>query len=255
MAAHGDHRCERYTTRGVFCGFHRRFSNPTLPGACDPTRCQAVARGWLVRRQWRLRGPGALRDRRDISLLNDTELVTGTSWEAFPPERWFAIQDAAGVFWFDAGSLWRWIRDKSTPTNPYNRQPLPLADVLRLRRVLRVWGPAEALAIPDAVTGGVSFCSLASLLAGIDMSPEPWLDMSRSNRTAVLQVFGQLWAMLPVSSRVAWMPREFVDPGGMYHLSHEAAGVRFFEVLLGLLDAAREPVPVLSLALAARIVS
>ena len=108
----------------------------------DPTRIQAIVRGWLVRRLIRLAGPGALHR---VNLSNDEELVSCDSKDQVSPLDYFAFEENGKIWWFNFDTLWKWCIKTLEPTNPYTR--CPVSPDIR-KRVREVWALRVRRRIP-----------------------------------------------------------------------------------------------------------
>lgn len=100
-------------------------------------KCQAIARGWLVRSHLRLAGPGVLK-RKDLA--NDEELVTCEESTRQYPFDYFAFIEGDKTWWFDFGSLWVWSLKSAEPSNPYTKVPLSTETRKRLREMWAMRG-------------------------------------------------------------------------------------------------------------------
>jgi hypothetical protein len=93
---------------------------------------QKIWRGFCIRKRIIECGPGALKR----SLChNDEEMVTMESKHRQYPLDYFSFEEGGKVFWFDIESIARCVFDKSTPVNPYTRQPITLETRKRLRKI------------------------------------------------------------------------------------------------------------------------
>lgn len=95
-------------------------------------KCQALVRGWLVRKRLSYAGIGVLR-RADVS--NDEDIITCAEKDKVHPFDFFSFEENGKVWWFEFAGLWTWcIRN---PINPYTKVPLTSDTRKRLRTV---WG-------------------------------------------------------------------------------------------------------------------
>lgn len=132
--------CPTNALRGhTLCGRHARMRSPVLwrdaAGATRTTtiaKCQALVRGWLVRKRLSYAGTGVLR-RADVS--NDEDIITCAEKDKVHPFDFFSFEENGKVWWFEFAGLWTWcIRN---PINPYTKVPLSSDTRKRLRTV---WG-------------------------------------------------------------------------------------------------------------------
>lgn len=108
-------------------------------------RAQAMIRGWLVRKRIALAGPGAMRR---TNLANDEDLITCADAGRVSPLNYFAFEENGKTWWFEFGSLWRWVVRSTEPVNPYTK--VPLSSETR-RRIREVWASRRRRgeSIPD----------------------------------------------------------------------------------------------------------
>lgn len=122
----------------TLCGRHARSKTVTLwtdankDNSARMCKAQALVRGWLVRSRLALAGPGVLR-RKDLA--NDEDLETCETSDRVHPYDYFAFEEAGKVWWFQVGTLWRWVIRKQTPSNPYTKVPLTTDTRKRLRAI------------------------------------------------------------------------------------------------------------------------
>lgn len=120
----------------VLCGRHIRCKHVTLWVSTQQekskilSRCQAVIRGWLVRKRLKLAGPGVL-CRKD--LVNDDDLVTCESKDKQHPFDYFGLEESGKLWWFDWETIWNWTMRCVSPVNPYTKVPLTMETRRRLR--------------------------------------------------------------------------------------------------------------------------
>jgi hypothetical protein len=125
----------RALPRHSLCGIHAKAKTAEIwrdvrEKDVRITKCQSVARRWLVVRRLRLGGPGVLCRK---NLANDEELVTCTEVNRQHPFSYFAFTENGKTWWFDFDSLWTWSLKSDIPTNPYTREPLQTDVRRRLR--------------------------------------------------------------------------------------------------------------------------
>ncbi len=104
-----------------------------------------MIRGWLVRKRIALAGPGAMRR---TNLANDEDLITCADAGRVSPLNYFAFEENGKTWWFEFGSLWRWVVRSTEPVNPYTK--VPLSSETR-RRIREVWASRRRRgeSIPD----------------------------------------------------------------------------------------------------------
>jgi len=111
-------------------------------------KCQALARGWLVRSHLRLAGPGVLKRK---GLANDEELVTCEESTRQYPFDYFAFVEGDKTWWFDFGSIWVWSLKSIEPSNPYTKVPLTTETRKRLREMWAMRGRRRLLNPPEPI--------------------------------------------------------------------------------------------------------
>lgn len=120
----------------VLCGRHIRCKEVTLWATTQQHKskllipCQALIRGWLVRKRLKLAGPGVLSRK---ELVNEDDLVTCESKDKQHPFDYFAFEEAGKRWWFDWETLWLWSLRSIRPVNPYTKVPLSIETRRRLR--------------------------------------------------------------------------------------------------------------------------
>lgn len=118
-----------------FCGKHIRCKNPrvwTQVNRIDDhvIRIQTIWRGWWVRNQLSLAGPGVLRR---SGIQNEDELVSCDPVQMIQPFNYFAFEEAGKIWAFDIRSLISWFHKGTNPSNPYTKQDIPLKVRQRFR--------------------------------------------------------------------------------------------------------------------------
>lgn len=122
----------------TLCGMHvktknvQRWKEVHVKSLQKLVRFQAICRGWFVRRFFKLAGPGVLR-RTGVLYANTEELVSGEDVLTASPRTYFAFVENGKVFWFEIGTLWKWIAQSVYPTNPYTKSPIDSETLHRLR--------------------------------------------------------------------------------------------------------------------------
>ena len=132
------------------CGNHARAKHITLwkderEKDSRVIKCQAVARGWFVRRFLSLAGPGVLCRK---GLANDEELVSCDEASRQHPFDYFAFVENDKIWWFSFGTIWTWSLKSVEPSNPYTRAPLT-TEVRKRLRELWAFRLHHSIAVPD----------------------------------------------------------------------------------------------------------
>jgi hypothetical protein len=117
------------------CGVHARTKRPRLwideHGVREKgTLVWRLWRGYLVRKQLKMAGPGVLKR----SLChNEEEIVSMDSIKSIHPLEYFGFEEGGKVYGFDVRTMLEGMIRNRTPTNPYTRQPLSMEARKRLR--------------------------------------------------------------------------------------------------------------------------
>jgi len=132
-----------------FCGTHAKAKTSEIwkdirEKDIRITKCQAIARRWLVLQKIRLGGPGVL-NRKDLA--NDEELVTFTESSRQHPFSYFAFKESDKTWWFDFDTIWVWSLKSVEPANPYTRVPLT-TDVRKRLREMWAYRLRHGISIP-----------------------------------------------------------------------------------------------------------
>lgn len=112
-------------------------------------RAQALVRGWLIRKFFRLCGPGVLSR---ANLANDEEIVTCEEKGRQSPHTYFAFKENDKVWWFEFASLWTWASRSFVPSNPYTKVPLSTETRKRLREMW-AYRRRHSLPVPEEPAG------------------------------------------------------------------------------------------------------
>jgi hypothetical protein len=134
-------QCTSNALRGLlFCGKHikcrdKRIWSELSGNNNNALIIQKVWKGYFIRTKMKLAGPGVL-NRKECH--NSEELVTMDDKMKVHPLNYFAFMEADKLYWFDIRSLYQYIRNTSTPTNPYTRQPIPLDIRKNLRKLCQI---------------------------------------------------------------------------------------------------------------------
>lgn len=124
----------------TLCGRHAKMKHPILwvdshkKEESGIVKCQALVRGWILRKYMRLCGPGVL-CRKD--LINDEDLVTCEDKNRQHPFDYFGVEENGKIWWFDFGTIYTWCSKSIEPTNPYSKTPFPSDVRRRLREIWR----------------------------------------------------------------------------------------------------------------------
>jgi hypothetical protein len=180
----------------TLCGRHARMKAPVRWADVHRNkspriaRVQSLIRGWLFRKRLALGGPGVLCRK---NLANDEELVTCMEKERQHPLEYFAFEENGKVWWFDFSSLWRWVIQTHTPTNPYTK--VPLSNETR-RRLRDVWGyqirhkltvPPESSSYSQRLQQRWNvLCQLFADNGFIDVHPNNFLNLHRVELQSML---------------------------------------------------------------------
>lgn len=165
-------------------------------------RCQAVIRGWLVRRRLLLCGPGALRCRVTV---NEDDPVTLERRGDVHPFSYFGLEENGKVFWFEFDTLYKWCLQSPTPVNPLTKVRLSKDTRTRLREG---WSyrqrrgmvmPSESKHFRERVLGRWNIlCQLFEDYGFGEIDPTSFLSLSKSQyRTIFLLVRDDLSVTLP----------------------------------------------------------
>jgi hypothetical protein len=145
------HQCQAKCLLGhVLCGRHAKAKCVILWADANKNRtrgvirCQALVRGWLVRRRLAMAGPGVL-SRKDLA--NDEDVITYIEKERQHPFSYFAFEENGKTWWFDFDSLYRWSTHSHEPSNPYTKTPLT-TDVRKRLRDMWSYRQRHQLSLP-----------------------------------------------------------------------------------------------------------
>ena len=121
-----------------FCGKHIRCKNPrvwTQVNNIDKhiVKIQSFWRGWWLRNQLKLAGPGVLQRK---VIHNEDELVTCDSVSSIHPLDYFAFEEGGKIYAFDIRSLITWFHKGTQPINPQTKQEIPLEVRHRFRELV-----------------------------------------------------------------------------------------------------------------------
>lgn len=129
-------RCNRPALNGLLlCGVHSRSKAPKLwthVHGIDSKliQVQKLWRGYFVRKQLQLAGPGVLKR----SLCNNSdELITLDSIQTVSPFDYFGFEEGGKVYGFDIRTIIDALH--RTTTNPFTRQPLSIESRKRIREI------------------------------------------------------------------------------------------------------------------------
>lgn len=96
-------------------------------------RIQTLWRGWRIRNQLKLAGPGVLR--RSI-VHNEDELVSCDPVAKIDPFNYFSFEEGGKIYAFDIRSLISWFHKGTHPMNPYTKQDIPMDVRHRFRELV-----------------------------------------------------------------------------------------------------------------------
>lgn len=97
------------------------------------TILQSLARRFLVKRQIRWAGPGAMHRK---ECVNDEEMVTFEDKANVSPLEYFGWEESGKVWWMSQVSALQLLREDLRPVNPYTKVPWSLETRKRLRHIL-----------------------------------------------------------------------------------------------------------------------
>lgn len=183
-------------TRPVYghtlCGRHARCKHPVLWADVHRTRhaglirAQALVRGFLLRRQLALGGPGVL-SRKDLA--NDDDLATLTETARMCPFDYFGFAENGKTWAFEFPTLFAWVLRTATPVNPYTKVPLS-TDVRK--RLFRMWAyrvrhrraPSLTMDARDQLRHTANYLAQIFVDNGFtDIGPQSFLDLPKSTWT------------------------------------------------------------------------
>jgi len=193
----------------TLCGRHAKCKKAVLWADVHASRgtglvrCQAVVRGWLVRRRLVVCGPGALRIK---GCVNDEDPVTLERREDVHPFSYFGVEENGRVFWFEFDTLYKWCLRSPSPVNPFTKVRLSNNARTRLREG---WSyrqrrgmllPSESKHFRERVLGRWTIlCQLFEDYGFGEIDPTSFLSLTKSHyRTIFLIVRDDLSVSLPV---------------------------------------------------------
>jgi hypothetical protein len=155
-------------------------------------RCQAIARGWSVRRHLRIAGPGVLR--RGI-VANDEDVISYNDKNRIHPFNYFAFEESSKIWCFEFGSIWSWMSRSAEPVNPYTKVPLSL-DVRRrlrelwyIRSIKRLAPLVETSTLEERIEQRWTIlCQIFSENGFVDATPDQFIQLPRSAYVAVFRM-------------------------------------------------------------------
>lgn len=176
----------------TLCGRHARSKHPMLWADVNRTRhaglirAQAVVRGFLLRRQLALGGPGVLK-RGDLA--NEEDLATLSDTRSMSPFDYFGFTENGKTWAFEFPTLFAWVLRTATPVNPYTK--VPLATDVR-KRLFRMWSyrirhrraPSLAMDLRDQLRHTANYLAQVFTDNGFtDIGPQSFLDLPKSTWT------------------------------------------------------------------------
>ncbi len=129
-------RCPNNALPGIkFCGVHSKLKTHRLWVDVNDIEKRArliarVWRGYFVRKQLKLAGPGVLRRSK---CHNQEEVLSFEPIKSVDPFDYFGFQENDKIYGFDIRTIIDSSNRNTVPINPYTRQPLQLEDRKRLR--------------------------------------------------------------------------------------------------------------------------
>lgn len=195
-------RCQAPALKGIiFCGKHAKVKTPRLWAVVvnadrHASVIQKLWKGYNVRRQISLAGPGAMKR----SLChNDEDIVTFESKNNVSPLDYFSFEETGKIWWFDVRSMLQYSLNNIIVTNPYTRQPLPIEAKERLRSIylhrIRNNQPNSysesntKLTIQEHVSQNwIQLCKILELNAFIDITPRVFSTLNRIRYLVFLQL-------------------------------------------------------------------
>lgn len=146
-------------------------------------RAQAWVRGFLVRRQLALGGPGVLRR---TDLANPEDLYTMTETSRISPFDYFGFTETGKTWAFEFPTLFMWVLRSADPVNPYTK--VPLSTETR-KRLFRMWSYRVRHRRAPVLTGD-QLRHTANYLAQIfvdngflDIGPQSFLELPKATWT------------------------------------------------------------------------
>ncbi len=146
-----------------------------------------VWRGYSVRNQIKLAGPGALSRKR---CNNEDELISLDSIAKINPFDYFGFEEAGMIYGFDVRTILTILNENAVPLNPYTRQPFSIETRKRLRSLfgyrLRHKLPIyHENAIPKSMNKvltnrWVQLCQIIEENGFFDINPNLFLGMNRT---------------------------------------------------------------------------
>lgn len=204
-----EEKCNSPALKGIlFCGKHAKIKNPRIWSSVvkadvPAIQIQKIWRGYYLRKQISLAGPGALRR----SLChNDEDIVTFESKNNVSPLDYFAFEENNKIWWFDVRTILQHADTQLIVTNPFTRQPLSQDANQRIRNIylfrLRTNRPilhidsTGNLKAEDVIRQNwIHLCKILELNAFIDVQPRMF---STLNCTQFFILFSLLYADMKV---------------------------------------------------------
>jgi hypothetical protein len=218
-------RCLNHALKGlIFCGVHSRVKNPriwTQVNGFDSkvVKIQKIWRGYSLRKQLSLAGPGVLKR----SLCNnEDELITLESIRLIHPSDYFGFEESGKVYGFDIRSIIDSLH--RTGANPFTRQPLSIESRKRIRQLygyrlrhkLENYYEHNILKTPDSLLQNrwVQVCQIIEENGFYDIHPNTFVGLNKTQLYIFLNMIlndAQAWAAEHKSSAskrykyVAWI--------------------------------------------------
>jgi hypothetical protein len=195
----------------TLCGRHAKCKRAVLWSEIHTSRgtglvrCQALIRGWLVRRHMRLSGPGVCSR---SQLMNDEDPVTLEGKHEVHPFSYFGVKENGKVFWFTFDTIYKWCLRSPVPMNPFTKVPLSKEARIRVREG---WSyrqrrgiplPSESMQYEERILGRWTIlCQLFEDYGFGEIDPSSFLDLTKSQyRTLFLLVRDDLTIALSIAN-------------------------------------------------------
>ena len=131
-------RCPNTSLPGIkFCGVHSKLKVHRLWTDVNDIQRRVnliskVWRGYFVRKQLRLAGPGVLQRSK---CNNQEELLSLESINDISTSNYFGFEESGKIYGFDVRTMFDALNRNTSPANPYTRQPLSISIRKRLREL------------------------------------------------------------------------------------------------------------------------
>jgi len=211
---HSTEACTANAVTGhTLCGRHIRVKSVTLwkdvhmQEIKGLIKCQAVWKGWRIRRMIKLAGPGAMK--RSVC-TNDEDVCTCLEKERESPLNYFGLEENGKVWWFSFATLWDWSTRSIEPSNPYTKVPLTEDTLYRLRKLYllrrryRMDLPPEIKTLNERMTRRwTTLCQIFRSHGFADVHPLNFVDIDRHGFRMIFRLLhDDLAAMNPKPYRL-----------------------------------------------------